>query len=252
MRKQVCDQVLVLERRVLGESDLIVVLLSKHHGKLAAVAPGGRKSRKRFGACLDLFVQIEAELIDLGKGGLWRLTEAHILREFRGIRSDLIAIAHAAYVSELTSSLIREGEESLKAYQFLQSTLEKLDEAPLSSLELRIFEVGILRLSGLVPTLSNCLVCGAREKANFFFDFDQGGLVCQDCHPSDHSKGINPELCEVLAAIDSGNHLGKTDKYSMRTARWILAKVIDQNLCRELKAREFLRNLVEDSVACYD
>ena len=53
----------VLLRQVdTGESDRVVTLLTEELGKVSAIARGARKSRKRFGAALALFVLAEAEL----------------------------------------------------------------------------------------------------------------------------------------------------------------------------------------------
>ena len=64
------DQALVMERRELGEADRILVILCRDLGKVGAVAHSGRRSRRRFGGCLDLFARIDVELVDKGRGGL--------------------------------------------------------------------------------------------------------------------------------------------------------------------------------------
>ena len=46
---------IVLSLRLVRESDLILSLLTKEKGKLVAIAPGARRSRKRFPGGIDLF-----------------------------------------------------------------------------------------------------------------------------------------------------------------------------------------------------
>ncbi len=47
------DEAFVLDTRELGEADLIVTLFGQEHGKIRAVAPAARKSRRRFGGLLE-------------------------------------------------------------------------------------------------------------------------------------------------------------------------------------------------------
>ena len=51
-----------------GEADRIVHLLTPEQGRVAAMARGARKSRKRFGGALDLGNRIRTH-ISRGKGG---------------------------------------------------------------------------------------------------------------------------------------------------------------------------------------
>ena len=46
----------------LGEADLILVLLTKEHGLVRAVAKGIRKARSRFGARLDRFSRVDVQI----------------------------------------------------------------------------------------------------------------------------------------------------------------------------------------------
>ena len=44
----------ILRRTPVGESDLIVALFTRDHGRVSAVARGARRSRKRFPAGLEM------------------------------------------------------------------------------------------------------------------------------------------------------------------------------------------------------
>jgi DNA repair protein RecO (recombination protein O) len=245
MRRKLRDRSIVLERRPLGEADWLTTLLCQEQGKLAAVAPSARRSRRRFGGCLDLFCLISVELTDKGRGGLWRLEEAQLVDAFPGIRTDLVAIAHAGYLTELSSALLREGELAGEAFVLLAQALSRLNDGPLRASDLRRFEFALLDLSGFAPQLDGCTRCATTQSAAWFFDYDQGGLVCENCERSQHAAALPLDLLQALRGLRSGDS-SRLTRTSMALAREVLARLIDQQVGRPLKAREFLKKLAID------
>ncbi len=247
MRRTLRDTALVIERRVLGESDRVVVLLARRSGKLSAVAPAGRRSRKRFGGCLELFARIEVDLVDRGRGGLWRLAEASLQTSHPGIRRDLVAIAHAGYLSELTAALLREGEEAAAVFDLLAGALGRLEQGPLAALDLRRFELALLALSGLAPRLDACALCGAERAERWRFDHEAGGLVCAACVPGPHAEPLPATAAALLRALQADRPPTGSEAADRRAVRALLARVIDQHVGRPLKARRFLEQLAREA-----
>jgi len=99
--RRIHTDAVVLQRSELGESDRIVTLLTCDQGILRALAPAARRSKKRFGGCLELFARIEASITDKGAGRLARLEEASLRDSHEAIKSDLLSIAHASCLAEL-------------------------------------------------------------------------------------------------------------------------------------------------------
>src|ERR1700739_2472196 len=56
------DRAVVLRQHKLGEADRIVTLLTRDHGLVRAVAKGFRRTRSKFGARLEPFAHIDAQL----------------------------------------------------------------------------------------------------------------------------------------------------------------------------------------------
>lgn len=241
------DQALVVQRRVLGESDRLVELLCRRHGKLSAVAPAGRASRKRFGGCLELFARIEVELVDKGRGGLWRLESASLLCAHPGIRTDLVAVAHAGYLTELTCALLKEGEQVDQAFDLLAGALARLDRGPLAVLDLRSLEFSLLVLFGVAPLLDACSKCAATRSGSWTFDLDGGGLVCDRCPPGPRAEPIDASVRELLLGLQAGSPAAQTSPQTLATTRGLLARIIDEHVGRPLKAREFLRQLAAET-----
>src|SRR5215813_11530816 len=58
------DDAVVLRVQKLGESDRIITLLTRRHGRLRAVARGVRRTMSRFGARLEPFGHIDLQLAE--------------------------------------------------------------------------------------------------------------------------------------------------------------------------------------------
>ena len=56
------DEAIVLRTHKLGEADRIITLLTAEHGQVRAVAKGVRKTTSKFGACVEPFSVIDAQL----------------------------------------------------------------------------------------------------------------------------------------------------------------------------------------------
>ena len=58
------DDAIVLRTHKLGEADRIVTLLTKHHGKVRAVAKGVRRTSSRIGARMEPFMLADVQLYE--------------------------------------------------------------------------------------------------------------------------------------------------------------------------------------------
>ncbi len=240
---------LVLDRRVFGDAHRIVVLLGGRIGKVSAMARHARSSKKRFAGSLELFSRIEAEFVDRGKGGLLILQEASLVDSHPGIKANLVSIAHAGYLSELTSAVLKEGQGAGKAYELLAGALQILDHTYMSNQQLRQYELMLLSSVGIAPVIDQCVFCGRTMSSEWQFDLDEGGIVCDTCPPGRFRLGISNSSLDFLRSIESGwpTQNGNGSRKVMNECRYVLATLIDRHVDKKLKAREFLRKLALDS-----
>jgi DNA repair protein RecO (recombination protein O) len=242
-------EAIVLKRSPLGESDWLVTLLSAAKGLLRGVASGARRSKKRFGGCLELFAEIDIEIVDKGPSKLARFVEAVLINPHDPIKSDLIAIAHAGYLAELVLVLVQEREEAITIYQLFKDQLQALDQGPLDVQSLRRFELEMLSIAGLAPHLDNCIECGTDNSPEWLFDYDQGGVVCRHCQRGACVEVLSSPTLEYLQQLqcinDSVEQEESTDAGVVAAARQLLARIIDRHVGRPLKAREFLRQIAK-------
>src|SRR4029077_15576466 len=56
------DHAVVLRKLDYGEADRIYTLLTREHGKVGAIAKGGRRTTSRLASALELFARIDVQL----------------------------------------------------------------------------------------------------------------------------------------------------------------------------------------------
>ncbi len=108
------SEAIVLARRNFGEADRILVVYSKHYGKLHLIAKGVRKPKSRKRGSLEVFSHIKFAAAR-GKN-LDIVTEVEIINSFQDVRKNLKKVAVAYFIVETVGRLTREGEKNLKLY----------------------------------------------------------------------------------------------------------------------------------------
>lgn len=100
------SQAIVLKRVNVGETDRIITLLSKDHGKLVCVAKGIRKLKSSNRANLEPGNLVEAFFVRTKS--LPILTQTKLLRDSTSIRSSLTSISQLSQILEIFDRLLVE------------------------------------------------------------------------------------------------------------------------------------------------
>lgn len=249
------DLGVVLRTTPLRESDLLVVLLTEHHGRITAVARGGRKSQRRFAGALQLLVLGRYQLGRPPRGELWNLESADIAREWHALASDVVAVAHASYVAELAGALLPTETPEPHALELIVALWDTLAEGGPSPAALRTVEIALLDLAGHRPALDACAACGRSELAGAVFDPIRGGVICRVCAATSRSAGVRTIEAGALAylrataAVDSPGEARGLDRdprfvASDRTAgRDALIAMIQTLVGKPLKSLEYIAKL---------
>ena len=74
------DDGVVLRTQKLGEADRIITLLTRHHGRVRAVARGIRRTKSRFGGRLEPFTHVDV-MVHNGRS-LDVITQAEVIRAY--------------------------------------------------------------------------------------------------------------------------------------------------------------------------
>src|SRR3954470_12594349 len=142
------------------ESSRIIKLLTRELGLRSVLARGAKKSARRFGAALDLFVQGSAELEGKGGRDLDTLNSFDLTKNRGGIGADLSRFAGAAALAEL---ILRFAQDDTDPDLF-EITADALDRVAIADGDLaRDATIAgswrILAALGFEPSLDQCGEC---------------------------------------------------------------------------------------------
>jgi DNA repair protein RecO (recombination protein O) len=229
-------EAIVLRKIDYGESDQIIGLLTHPFGKISAFASGAKKSVKRFGAGLDLFSLVLAQLRPPNKleSHLWRLNSIELIDFHMGIRDSLERFATASYLSDCLWNLTAEGESNEPLFHWWKESLLKLSDGT-HPFEMDLtFDLDLLKLCGYSPSFEKCIECGkSPQGVKHFFSFAKGGISCEGCQKRGEGRWWDATYTHKLA----------THQRMSETENRIVQKTIDAffsyTLGKELKSLHF-------------
>ena len=200
-RKLYRDDAVVLRVQKLGESDRIITLLTRRHGRVRAVAKGVRRTMSRFGARLEPFGHIDVQLAE-GR-------TLHTVSQVEGIEllgraflDDYPRYTSASAIVETAERLSpEEHEPSLRLFQLTLGALRALSagEHP-AALVLDAYLLRAMSYAGWAPALRECAVC-ASPGPHRAFSVPAGGAVCADCRPAGSSTPDAGSIALVFALL---------------------------------------------------
>ncbi|MER7460220.1 DNA repair protein RecO [Micromonospora sp. NPDC126480] len=204
------DDAVVLRVQKLGESDRIITLLTRRHGRLRAVARGVRRTTSKFGARLEPFGHVDLQLAGDPKGN--QGSSLHTVSQVEGIDLygkrflvDYPRYTAASAICETAERLTPvEREPSLRLFQLTLGALRALAGGEhATTLVLDAYLLRGMALAGWAPALAACAVCGTpgRHRA---FSVPAGGAVCPDCRPPGAAHPA-PATIELMSALTSGD-----------------------------------------------
>jgi DNA repair protein RecO (recombination protein O) len=166
-----------------GEADRILDLYTQDAGLVSAIAKGIRRTRSRFGArleplsCVD-FMAYHGRTLDT-------VTQAEVLRNFRGVREDLARFEAAASMVGSVRALSGGDEADRRVFNLLYNGLDALEErdSGFEAVE-AAFGLKLSVLAGYTPQFDDCLSCSVALDAAadpLYFAPDLGGVLCSDC-----------------------------------------------------------------------
>ena len=141
---------LILRTYKLGESDRIVVFLTRDRGKKRGVAKNARQSRRRFGGALEPLTYGRVGYVERERRDLVRLDYVQPLRSpLSAIDGE--ALGYVSYFAELIDEWAQEADPNEALFRLGASMTDAIAAGvPIEPLA-RYFEFWLLRLQGVYP-----------------------------------------------------------------------------------------------------
>ncbi|WP_462412253.1 DNA repair protein RecO [Neobacillus sp. Marseille-QA0830] len=192
---QKCEGI-VIRTTDYGETNKIVTIYTREWGKIGAMARGAKKPNSRLSSISRLFTH--GDFLVQRSSGLGSLQQGEIITSLRSITEDLFLTAYASYIVELTDKCTEEKKPNPFHFELLYQTLNYLNEGYDPDVLKNIYEMKMLNVMGLYPTLNQCSVCGSTD-GHFSFSIREGGFICHRCLDKDpyHFK-ITPATVKLL------------------------------------------------------
>lgn len=194
MLRGVCDHVpvnphetdaVVLRAIHYSEADSVLSVYTRDMGRVSAMAKGVRKPTSRMGGRVQPGVWSRLTL-HKGRGDMYSLRGAQVVRTHAGLWTDARRLGAASCVLEAAMRVLPEEEPNEEAFALLVRALGVLAECPAPTGPAHLhpvvlgFGAKLLVVSGLLPQLQACVVCGAPPPAAAF-SARQGGVTCAAC-----------------------------------------------------------------------
>ncbi|MDH5543248.1 MAG: DNA repair protein RecO [Nitrospinota bacterium] len=184
------DEALVLRNWDYGESDRIVSVFCRNHGKVRVIAKGAKKMKSRFLGRLEPFQTVKLSYLGKEHSQLFILSSIELTGNNMNFISNLDKFSRACYLVEMVEAGLKEGDPNRTAFDTVVRTLKWIGENENGrgyEWITRFFDVRFLSSLGYRPTLDRCVTCGKKFELNSkpFFNPEGGGLSCEKC-----AKGV--------------------------------------------------------------
>jgi DNA repair protein RecO (recombination protein O) len=231
------DEAVVLRTHKLSDNDRIITMLTRHHGKVRAVAKGVRKTRSRFGSRLEPFTHVDLQL-STGRN-LDIVTQAEMLSPHgSAIAADYARYTAGTVMLETADRLTSEEHEpATQQYLLLLNAVRALaGERYPADLVLDAYLLRAMAIGGFAPSLSHCARCGA-PGPHPWFSVASGGLVCRTCRVPGSVTPASATVALLAALLSADWPTALAASAAERTeAHGIVAAYVPWHLDRTLRS----------------
>jgi len=242
------DEGIVLRRIDYGETDRILTVLTREHGKIGVIARGVRRAQSRLASRTDLFVRSRMQLAK-GRGELDVLTQAEPVAAPPQAR-DARRAACASLCAELTDRVLESHHADGDIYTLVAAALMACAEPSRDPRAAVVwFARRMMDRLGYAPQLHECASCErVLPEAPAHFSAIAGGLLCSNCAAHDPAAVVcSVRVIKVLRTAASGDtelwDRLRLDGPTLATLELIVERELEHHLDRRLRSFDVLRAL---------
>lgn len=152
-------EAIVLRTWPFEEADLLVSLFTREQGRVKGVARHAMRSRRRFGGALEPMTYVRARYAEKPKQELMRLDAFEILSSPLSRPVDYTRTAALQFVAEVIEEALPELAPEDAVFRLALAVMEEMQVGRVW-LPVTYFALWTNRLTGWMPALGHCAVCG--------------------------------------------------------------------------------------------
>jgi DNA repair protein RecO (recombination protein O) len=240
---------ILLRRQDLRETSSILTFYTRGFGKIKGIVRGVRGPRGQSGgAALEIFAHDEIVFYERKRSDIYTVSQCDLIDFFEPVRGSLEKLSYAMYMVELLDSVTGLSDKNDEVLDLLLNSLRLLAADASPKRVARIFEIKLLYILGLVPSMKLCALCGKIVEAPARFSFARGGLICKECSRTDkETHPILPGTAKFIEhVLSSPFEKAARVKVAMPVGRElenILRRFLDYHIERRLKTVQFIKEI---------
>jgi DNA repair protein RecO (recombination protein O) len=228
------DDAVVLRAYRSGEADRIVVLYTREHGKLRALAKGVRRPSTKIGGSLEPLAEV-AIFLARGTGELSYVRQVELRERREIVRGDFDRLTAAMALVEAVDAIPLEGVADGEIFAMLSRALGTLDDPQFAPMLVpAAFFLRLLAHDGSAPVVEECVGCSTRGPL-VAFDAGAGGAQCANCRTG---RSMSPDALALLQRMlggELGNVLRESGPRGASEVAALAHDAIESHLGRRLR-----------------
>ncbi len=234
----------VLSEIPYGESSKIINVLTREYGVIGIMCNGAKSLKNRY-RVPTMKLSYSHFNIMYKENKLSTLVSADVINPFKLVKSDILLVSFLAYLTELTSQVVKQSNDIENIYDDFIKTILKLEDGLDPIVLTNILEIKYLEYLGVLFNLDECVICGSKNNIATF-DADKGGYICINCLTNEiivDKKVIKMIRMYYYVNIDSIKEI-KVDDLTKNTINKYLDLYYERYTGLYLNSKDFLKKLM--------
>jgi len=241
-------QGLVLNKKDLRETSLIIDFYTKEFGKICGIVKGVRSDPKKFASNLEIFSLNEIIFYRKTHSSFHLISQADKLDNFTRVRQNIDRATTAAFMMEMVSSIMQLEDKNEEVFDLTLAALKELETNYNPEKIATIFKIKMLSLSGFKPHFDSCVGCLDKVMGQSRFSLSLGGLLCPRCMSKDSSsRAIFRGTIATVLHIERNNFISSLslgmNPVIKKELALILNTFLNFHLGGELKSQRLMNKL---------
>ena len=172
---------LVLRSTDRDDHDKLLTLLTPERGQVTVIAKGAQSMHSKFLSLVQPYTYGNFEIYEKN-GSIGWLRGGSSLQPVHGLSTDLDKLSLSAYLAEVALDVTGENVPAVDILRILLNSLFALAEDKRPAWQVKgVFEWRTAAISGFLPDLEGCGVCGSDGGEELYLDVMNGRLICRAC-----------------------------------------------------------------------